>query len=96
MGPLDIQSALEGLLLGSPDFPMIIQGLKTTISSDDVSLFVSPPPTVSALVAMPILCNDYDYDRSFTAFNKSLSQGLKVRRHLCNAVGLSVNAITIG
>lgn len=69
---------MQNLLLGSPDFPMILDGLNATISSGDVGLFASPPPNVPGLVALPILCGDYDYEKTFSAFNKSLSRGLEV------------------
>jgi hypothetical protein len=86
VGPLDIQAGMQNLLLGSPDYPMILDGFNATISSNDVSLFASPPPNVPGLVAMPIICGDYDYEKTFSAFNKSLSRGLEVS--LSNAASL--------
>ncbi|TVY40872.1 putative hydrolase, partial [Lachnellula subtilissima] len=55
---LDIRSALQGALLGSPDFPAIFDSINSTLAGD-ASAFISLPPTVDSVDSMPLLCNDY-------------------------------------
>jgi hypothetical protein len=55
---LDIRSGMLGMLLASPDFPVILNTINSTLAGD-ASGFVSPPLTLGGVVAMPLLCNDY-------------------------------------
>ncbi|RDL37041.1 Uncharacterized protein BP5553_04474 [Venustampulla echinocandica] len=73
---LDVQTVMLGNLLGSPDFPAILTGISSALSGDG-SFFVYGPPPLEAVVAMPLLCNDYEYERTFEYFQRSLEQGLK-------------------
>jgi hypothetical protein len=41
-----------------PDFPVILHGIYAALNGDG-SFFVGGPPTVEAVVAMPLLCTDY-------------------------------------
>ena len=51
-----------GALAGSPDFPAILTGLAAAALNGDASAFLSGPPPFDAVVAMPLLANDYsDY-----------------------------------
>jgi hypothetical protein len=43
--------------MGSPDFPMIFSILDKALSGD-ASVFLGGSPTIEAVVAMPLLCND--------------------------------------
>ena len=55
---LDVQQAMQGQLLGSPDFPAIFKGFKDALSGD-ASFFASGPPPLNAVLSMPLLCSDY-------------------------------------
>lgn len=68
----DIRSAMLNQLLGSPDYPMIAEGLYNA-TKGDASFFVEPQPTsldtfIAGVVSQPLLCNDYGkfmmHDRS--------------------------------
>jgi hypothetical protein len=54
---------MQNAILGSPDFPAILDAINSTLAGD-ASAFVSPLPTVEDVVAMPLLCNDYGTQKS--------------------------------
>ncbi|KAE9363001.1 hypothetical protein N431DRAFT_550765 [Stipitochalara longipes BDJ] len=59
-----------------PDFPAILDGIYAALNGDG-SYFVDGPPGLEDVLAMPLLCNDYTYERTFEAFQKSLKAGLE-------------------
>ncbi|KAF2474348.1 alpha/beta-hydrolase, partial [Lindgomyces ingoldianus] len=63
---LDIRNGMLAALIVSPDFPVILEAINSTLAGD-ASAFVSPPLTLGGVVAIPLLCNDYN-------------DGLKVRQ----------------
>ncbi|KAH8811132.1 Alpha/Beta hydrolase protein [Xylogone sp. PMI_703] len=73
---LDVQTIMLGNLLGAPDFPAILEGVDNALNGDG-SFFMNGPGSLESVVAMPLLCNDYDYERNFETFQTSLEQGLK-------------------
>lgn len=59
-----------GALEGAPDFPEILTGLADAALEGDASAFLSGPPPLGAVVAMPILANDYsDYSPNHEKMN---------------------------
>ncbi|RFU28898.1 hypothetical protein B7463_g7452, partial [Scytalidium lignicola] len=73
---LDVQTLMLGNLLAAPDFPAIFNGIYAALNGDG-SFFANGPSSLESVVAMPLLCNDYEYERNFKTFRMSLEQGLK-------------------
>ncbi|KAF4637604.1 hypothetical protein G7Y89_g477 [Cudoniella acicularis] len=72
----DVQTLMLGNLLGAPDFPAILDGIYAALNGNGI-FFGNGPRSLESVVAMPLLCNDYGYERNFETFQSSLEQGLK-------------------
>ncbi|KAF4628966.1 hypothetical protein G7Y89_g9180 [Cudoniella acicularis] len=73
---LDVQTLMLGNLLGFPDFPAILSGIHDALDGNG-KFFMNGPRSLPYVVAMPLLCHDYEYERDFETFQASLEQGLK-------------------
>ncbi|CZR58678.1 uncharacterized protein PAC_08570 [Phialocephala subalpina] len=73
---LDIQTIMLLNLGGAPDFPNILDGIYAALNGNGV-FFADGPPSLEDVVAIPLLCNDYEFERDFGTFQASLEEGLK-------------------